>query len=272
MECAAILGVYEYLGYSLCQYMLDKGIEVEGIHFGKRQEHYFIEEKRLEIGRNANFSEIIFQDWNASSLGDILFISLYEEESLKKVFIEKLMKKVENINLNNQRIILILPAYLAKKHIVNEGWQQNLISFFEKKQCIVVEVYLPTIYGPWQPEEFFFQQALHFEAGENEMIQLGDWEWTHDAIYSEDAVNMIMKTVEAQKKGKFFLTSGENNQWLNCAKVLLGNRLEHHVRKSYGVPEIKETIQILKVKKNEDITKGLLKQKEQYCRIQESRL
>ena len=104
------------------------------------------------------------------------------------------------------------------------------------------------------------------------MPQLGDWEWTHDAIYSDDAVNLIMKTVEGQKEGKFFLKSGEDNQWLKCAEALLGNMLEHSVRKSHGDPDIKETIQVLTVKKNEEISKGLLKQKEQYCWIQESRL
>ncbi|HAQ06172.1 MAG TPA: hypothetical protein DCR24_01030 [Bacillus bacterium] len=272
MQRAVILGVYDFIGYSLCRYMLDKGIEIVGIHFQKSQDSYFTEEKRLEIGRNANFKEVIFQEWNASSIDDILFISLYEEDLSNTPFIEDLMKKLEAINVSNHGIILLLPASLAGKEAIKKEWQQTLTSIFEKKNVSVLELYLPTIYGPWQPEGFFFQQSLNYLAGENKMPKLASWEWTHDAIYIEDAVKLIINSAEGREEGKFILASGQDGQWLDCAESVLGSRLEKSLSNLNGNSEIKENIKIMTVKDNEDITKGLSMQKEQYTRIKESRL
>lgn len=57
MDRAVILGTFEFIGFSLCKNLLDQGCEIDGIHFDKEQDDALIHEKRLTIGRNANFNE-----------------------------------------------------------------------------------------------------------------------------------------------------------------------------------------------------------------------
>lgn len=272
MERAVIFGVYDYIGYSLCQYMLDMGVEIDGIHSGSSTEEYFTEEKRLEIGRNANFSEKELNEWEYTGAGKYLFISLfesYQSSTANGIFTDMLMKKLED---SNPSIVLILPAYFAVKNEKMEESQRRLLRFFEQRKHSVLEVYLPTIYGPWQPEKFFFQQALNYLEYGKHSPEVAGWEWTHDAIYIDDAITEIVEMAEAGEKGNFFLSSGEKNRWLKCAEQLLGRKNDARWRNTVELTEIKEFIRVRKMKRNENIVKGLNKQKEQYYRIQESRV
>lgn len=45
MERATILGIYDFIGYSLCRHMLDLGFEIDGIHQSGNIDDYFTEEK-----------------------------------------------------------------------------------------------------------------------------------------------------------------------------------------------------------------------------------
>lgn len=274
MERAAILGVYDFIGYSLCQYMLDNGVEIEGVHIANRHDDYFTEEKRLEIGRNANFSEITFNEWKTTGTNDLMILSLYDhfnKAGTQGQFTKVLMKKLENVDRSSQTLILILPAYLAKKHEKLTDSVLDLLRFIEKMNLSVIEIYLPTIYGPWQPEEYFFQQTINYLEGESSLPVIAEWEWTHDALYIDDAVKTIMNLAESGMEGKFFLASGKNNLWRSCADELLGKQLESILRKPGGTPEIKDFIKEWVLSNNEKINIGLTKQKEQYFRIRESR-
>jgi nucleoside-diphosphate-sugar epimerase len=274
MERAVILGVYDFIGYSLCRYLLDNGVEIEGVHIVGRHDHFFTEEKRMEIGRNANFTEISFREWKNSGADELVIISLYEHlnnNDKREQFNKALMEKLENMNRSDQQLILILPASIALKQDKSANHQLDLLRFIEKKNLSVLEIYVPTIYGPWQPEQYFFQQSLNnLEKGSGTPV-IADWEWTHDALFIDDAVETIIEIAESCKTGKYFLKSGENNQWLNCAEELLGNQAGFLLNKSAGTPEIKDFIKIRNLKKNEKILLGLRKQKEQYSRIKESR-
>ncbi len=65
MDKAVIFDVYNFVSFHLCKALLDKGIEVEGICVVNRLNNDgFSDEKRLEIGRNANFKESFFKDWS----------------------------------------------------------------------------------------------------------------------------------------------------------------------------------------------------------------
>lgn len=273
MERAAILDVYDYIGYSLCHALLEKGIEIEGIHFGNKTEHYFTEEKRLDIGRNANFSERDFQEWDASDSGSLLIISLFEayqkNDSRNGHLADEIIGKLDDVKEASIRIMLILPASLAT---MQTDIEQKMTVFFEKKKFPVLGFYLPTIFGPWQPEESFFQQALNHIGGGGDIPIISEWEWIHDALYIEDAVNLIVKMAEGKQEGKFILKSGLDRHWLNCAEHLLGSKLEQSLRKAEGKPVIKDSIQEMEVQGNEDISYGLSKQMDHFCRIQDRRV
>lgn len=274
MEKVVILGVYDFIGYGLCRYLLDNGVEIEGAHIVDRHDHFFTEEKRMEVGRNANFSEISFREWKNSGADNLIFISLYEHlnnNEKREQFNKAIMDKIENLNRIDQKLIFILPAYLALKQEKSTNHPFDLLRFIENKNLSVLEIYVPTIYGPWQPEQYFFQQSLNnLQEGSGTPV-IADWEWTHDAVYIDDAVETIIEIAESNKAGKYFLKSGENNHWLNCAEELLGNQAKFLLNRSTGTPEFKDFIKMRNMKKNEKISLGLRKQNEQYSRIKESR-
>lgn len=269
MEKAAILGVYGFIGYGLCQTLLETGLEIEGIDLAYRENHYK-EQKRLEIGRNANFCEEDFQEWEAAESIDILFISLYEKIFSEGQYMDEWMAKLASIKGDGLQVVLILPAALAVKGESAPGIQQKIANFFSRKKAGLLEFYLPTVYGPWQPEEFLFQQSLNYIENGSELPLLTGREWIHDALYIDDAVQLILKTAEKEHEGQFMLSSGEENQWLDCASSLLGPQLDKIIGNPRTSPEIKEGIHIVTVDRNESIKAGILKQKQRFCRIQES--
>jgi hypothetical protein len=275
MDRAAILGVYDYIGYSLCQFMLDDGMEIDGVHIASKQENYFTEEKRMEIGRNANFSEVVFKEWSSSGLEDLFIICLYDHfrEGChgQEAFIEKLVKKLETVSISNQRVIIVLPARFAEKK-KEYKFHKKLSEFLKEKRFSVLECYLPTVYGPWQPEEYFFQQSINYINGGKKTPQITKWEWTHDALFIDDAAFQIMKMAEDKEEGSFLFASGKKNLWLECAEHLLEHQNEMQWRKTESWPEIKDSIRVVKLHQNERIAAGLSKQEEHYSRIQESKV
>lgn len=264
MERAAILGVYDYIGYGLCKHLLDHGIEIEGIDLSDKPEDHFAEEKRMEIGRNANFIEVPIKEWYSSRRAEVAFVSFFEyfQDPTNRSWDEKLLLKLGS--LENVHTVLILPAHLAKKN-ADKNFPGN-------KNNAVTEIYLPTIYGPWQPEAFFFQRVLNSLENGGGIPKAEEWEWTADAIYIDDAIRSIVALTESQQPGRFFVTSGTENRWHKCAAELLGKSAYTKKGADSGVLELSEPIKMFKVVGNEDISKGLFKQKEQYSRIQESRV
>lgn len=274
MERTAILGVYDFIAYSLCKYMLNDGVEIEGVHISSKHDDYFTEEKRMEIGRNANFSEISFKEWQTAGTNEHMIISLYEhfhQDGTIEHYMKGIINKLENMERKSQTLIMILPAQLALKYEKLTDSQLDLLRFIEKMNISVLQIYLPTIYGPWQPEEYFFQQSLNYLEGESSIPVIAKWEWTHDALYIEDAVETIMDLAESGKEGKYFFASGKTNLWRSCANELLGKQTDLFLRKADGTPEINEFIKVKILKNNEKINMGLKKQKEQYFRIRESK-
>lgn len=77
MKKAIVFGAYQFLGFHICGALLEEGEEIIGVSFPNIHVDD-IEDKRMEIGRNANFSEI---SWNhldsilQDSHSDFLFLT-----------------------------------------------------------------------------------------------------------------------------------------------------------------------------------------------------
>ncbi|RSD29386.1 NAD(P)-dependent oxidoreductase [Mesobacillus subterraneus] len=271
MEEAAIFGVYEYIGYSLCLRMLDLGMEVQGIHPESTADDYFTEEKRLEIGRNANFEEISLEEWEAGDGREYLFISLFacgKTRNQRGKLLEAINKKLEKCKSGKLAPVLILPANLAVKPNPQEAKGQQILRF---RQGEVLTIYLPTVFGPWQPEESFFQQAMNCMEAERPAPRLGKFEWTYDALYIDDVACEILAMAESGTTGEYLLASGQENRWIQCAEQLLGKE-GLPVRNSSKSPIMKDSVKIRIVSGNGEVSTGLSRQKEHYCRLQESRV
>lgn len=273
MERATIFGIYDFIGYSLCCYMLDLGVEIDGIHPEADIEDYFTEEKRLEIGRNANFTEIGLQEWEVEGAEGILFVSLFESLQTRngnEELMEALLSKLENRHLKKLPTAVILPAYFAQDKVELSERDAKIIRFVSSRQSTLLTIYLPTIYGPWQPEECFFQQVMFHTSFDGRKIpDIGQWEWTDDCLYIDDAVRTIKDMVDSGCQGHYILSSGKQDRWLQCAEELIGKDIAL-LRNKVVPPVIKGSIQVRTVNQNEQISKGLSRQKERFTRIQDS--
>ena len=79
MDKAIIVGVYEFIGFHLCEALLQEGIEVYGVNLPIDTSDHVVDEKRLLIGRNSNFQEkdeSFLSSFDFSQRGHIYFSGL----------------------------------------------------------------------------------------------------------------------------------------------------------------------------------------------------
>lgn len=284
MDKVIIFGGYEFLGFCLCEAFLEKGIQVCTIN-SQQVDDLFLENKRLLVGRNSNFTEFSLdksQDtWFYAKEKYMIVLSFYDfyhkgdssniHSELEQVILDAL-NKYEKGNLE---VLFLLPVQFLEmevsrhkgedlKNIYNTMFQE-----LQRKFIPNTTIYLPTLYGPWQPEDYLFQQALLEEVrGQNEVgLQVNDHEYTEDALFVEDAITDIVKIVESQKNTICSFTSTSQNQWKECAEFL-DISTEKYIRRD---KTIKPIIDITKYEVRESIgyVQALTKQKKHLQRILE---
>jgi hypothetical protein len=226
MDKAMILGVFNFVSFHMCKTLLNSGVEVCGVSFGNVENIPFHEEKRLEVGRNANFTEATLEELtkdvltgskHALMLSVYDFYMLHHDQTLLKDDVTQAI--LEFINKNNTQldILVILPM-----QFINPEKKLPIIQFLsELKQQAknIQEVYLPTIYGPWQPLDFLFQQAIMSTMQKGKLTG-ADREWRGDALFVDDAVETILDIMEIGKPGEYLLESGKDDYWQICADYL----------------------------------------------------
>lgn len=229
MDKAVIVGVFEFLGFHLCQTLLNNGIEVDGLHLGSNDDGFFLEEKRMEIGRNANFKEYFFRDYQwtqderQESVVIVDYYDLFMRRKETEFFALELIKGLlSHLKTSKDRAVFLLPVqFLSKEGFEKERTQvERLFGLLKKRRSAATQkFYLPTVYGPWQPEEFSFQK--HFFRGDSshKPFKANEREWLADAIYIEETVQTILHYCRKDKE-EYLLTSGKTNQWANCANYL----------------------------------------------------
>lgn len=168
MERAVIIGTLEFLGFYFCERILEEGIEVEGIHLDLEENKVLIEEKRLQIGRNANYNE-----WSSMEIrtlnvkGTVLFIDVYdllmwEKESIlfEKGSIKNLIDKY-----TEGEIIFLLPMSLKsnQKYKDIHAKLHALSAVLKRKGNSVQSYYLPSTNGTWLTEGIDSRDSFNME-------------------------------------------------------------------------------------------------------------
>lgn len=273
MDKAIIFGIYNFIGFHTCKALLNKGVEVMGVQFDESDKSPFLEEKRLEVGRNANFSERSLSEWEnrreEENAQTTLILSIYDLYMLK---IETILQKekitraiiqfIKEIK-NNTNVAFILPIQMLRTEQDKtigalleqaKGYGKNTQLF-----------YLPAIYGPWQPPTFLFQQAI-LAAFEKSEILKDEREWTGDVLYVNDAIETIIKTIETDNPGGFILESGKKNYWAECAAYLKIDEKIALVNRNESL-QIGNQIDIISVKKITPIADSISKQMEHVQRL-----
>lgn len=215
MEKAIIIGVYEFLGLHFCKKILEQGIAVEGIHIEIEDKELYIEEKKMEIGRNANFMENKLESIEEKESVCVI-IDFYDffVRNISIKFCSILAPYLEK--MKKSKIILLLPI-AAKREPFREEMEE--VEKLMTDDLVVSSYYLPTVYGPWQPKEMVFQQLFLKEAGMIESVNVSSREWVYDALHVDEIIDFILEKNNSLR-GRFLLTSGKENMWKLCAKEL----------------------------------------------------
>lgn len=215
MEKAVILGAFHFVGFHLCTTLLETGEEVIGIPF-PNVKITDLEDKKMEIGRNANFSEGSWSNlpFILDKSSDVLFIDCYllnqKEELASNIqalwnenIVDKLKNKKVKLIYNKMDIMHVKEHLLINLHKHNINYQL---------------IYLPTVYGPWQPSEFYFAQAM--SGVEQDQLKVSREESTNDAIYIEDAIEEIMNQLKRTTDSALLFQSEIKNHWKKCEEYL----------------------------------------------------
>ena len=228
MHHAVVWNSRQFLGFTLCKSLLEKGYEVIAFDQQEWLRDYHVE-KWMEVGRNANISYRESEDANQLDAvpSTICFIPIYD------FFIEYDERIIENWKqsyqafLNNNRGKVEKVVWIAPKQFLelNQGIQQNLQSsldsIFRDDSNAVNEVrwyYVPTLFGPWQPNTFLFQQIIQNGCRTEEMDYVDD---TFDALFIETAVNFLINHVKIPATDSHFvLQNKEAGSWEAYLRLL----------------------------------------------------
>lgn len=278
MDKIIIVGGYEFLSYHLCKHFLEQGNLVECISIENRDD-LFLDEKRLSVGRNSNLVEISLSEWSDAGFAcgpeSLVIVSLYDlflkkdgERMLAQL--ETAASELESVELFKPAEAIILQPLQVQQDETNQcnrlaSLGEKLAKMINEKGITNHKVSLPTIYGPWQPVEFSFQQAFYHQVKNREEFQINPYEWIYDAIYIDDVVSELARLIQARNIKSCVFKNKSAEKWKKCAEFLGinpifydNNQIRDIVDSNECFNEIVETI---------DIEKGLTLQKEHLMRI-----
>ncbi|MGD6841616.1 hypothetical protein ACQCVH_03760 [Bacillus infantis] len=211
MNRAIVVGAYEFLGFHLTMKLLDRGLEVTGIVPGSRGDDRYTADKELLVGRNANFTVYSAADWKAKGSIEephLIFLSLYDyyfREEPELPSWEGMFGHLKGaIEETGSKPVILMPVQYDEK-----GGDGSC-------QPGALKIYLPTLFGLWQPSAFAFQQAIE-GLGKKDNNRL---EHKGDAIHAAEAAEGIIEAAETKESGALLLWSGEEGRWKKCARHL----------------------------------------------------
>jgi hypothetical protein len=263
MQTSIVIGAFQFVGFHLAKYLLEQGEEVLGIDWEDRSDEIVIE-KEMEIGRNSNFLYIPIHKLRSISVVQpkIIYVSCYD---LSKHFMED---KEEII----QQVVAFLKEVEAKQHSQimlllpieeNRHDYDSILQVVEKSESAKL-IFLPTIYGPWQPKTMSFEAAIR-QKEISEIERAIKVEDKSDALFISDVTEVLVK-IASHVERRITLQSEEADQWLQCAKVLW----KEDFIQPYLTSSISRTDQgfIYKVENKTAPTEGVALQKRHFQRFQ----
>ncbi len=213
MENAVIIGTYQFIGFQLCRSLLEDGETVYGVSYPNMILEDS-EDKQLEIGRNANYEEISWEEKFLFSSGKIIYDCydlLNSEKIINQIKID--LEKKSNI----QEVIEKKHELIFLGNVLDFAYhEEELFPVLKKLGLPFRSIYYPTVYGPWQPKEFLFVQLLE----DCDDIQMSEMEYKEDAIFIDDAAAVTKKLIMETSAAYLFLNSGIKNHWIQGKKAI----------------------------------------------------
>ncbi|MGP7817971.1 hypothetical protein [Niallia sp. 01092] len=250
MEKAVIVGPYHFIGIHLCSVLLEKGYNIIGISY-PNVEIDKLEDKKMVFGRNSNFMETKWSSFvNEINQDEMLiifdFYTLEKEDQLVSLLSADQMEFILIGEKRKKKKIVIICPNNIEEGIINEC--KHLLDVHQIRSQVF---YLPTVYGPWQPENFLFQQIL--TGTEEKAIRQHKKEYTKDAIYIEDAMEELVNQILQGKDNDFLLKSKVENHWHKCLDYLQW----HQERNENNNIPFQDTISTIAVNNKKNISENL---------------
>ncbi len=252
MKKVIVTGALGFIGFSLCQRLLNYGYEVIGIDgmVDKRLQE-FHEEKLLWIGRNSSFHFIgkkieeldlttLFQDIDvvyhlaAVTSRDrnwgVLQEIIEENVSVTKKILSTGDSKIKLIFTSSTQVYGIRTGIITEKTPLNpitpysltKMVAESLIKSEHKASGIPYVIFrLPTIYGPWQRVDMTYSKLIINQLKGTDNAVDHD-RVTEDILYIDDILDTL---IEAGKKADckneiFNLGSGKPNEWFRGQAII----------------------------------------------------
>ncbi|HHY72477.1 MAG TPA: NAD(P)-dependent oxidoreductase [Bacillus bacterium] len=227
MKKAIVLGALGFIGFALCECLLEEEYEVIGIDYIEGRNAKVQEQKLAQIARNSHFvyrneqvEEVVFKD--VAEKCDCLYFCLDDQEVNEDNINDKMLTRkiillqvMDYCKEGNCQFIYLSSYEVFKKN------PRNLTGMLKAAEEIEIEKYsqenpiftfvilqLPTIYGPWQPTSMTFQQLIQgVTLPSLDPIQ-------EDAIFINDLAEILVYIPHSQLKNKtIIISSNKKNQW-----------------------------------------------------------
>ncbi|WP_346726746.1 NAD-dependent epimerase/dehydratase family protein [Bacillus suaedaesalsae] len=273
-----VVGSMGFVGFHLVKRLLEQGVKVYSIDTFDAKRDNMNEEKMFEIGRNANFISLeTLNDEEIEEELQAIFVCYdsegIEDESYIESFEHLLSETIQWCQTRGTKLIFI-STLEAIDHDVEEvteetdykprnrvgelcvTWEKRLNNEYNQKKFSYAILRFPTVYGPWQPSQFAYQQA--FEAIESRKPFKNIKEsYTEDILYIDDVIEALIraKSIQASKE-IIHITSGRIGEWRKGLD-LIDTKL--HIEKSMSKAKLsnKKATNILSFKPMVNIQEGI---------------
>ncbi|WP_421384174.1 hypothetical protein ACOJQI_06295 [Bacillus salacetis] len=210
MSRAVVTGGLGFLGFELCLAILEEGLEVVAADIDQKAG-----ERWLEVGRNANITyQPLHQALPTEFSGARIYINLYDcfSRSKGKQQLEDIRDFVENNKSYLESAVVLMPSVLSNR--IEDDELTGFIEFLEEQFSRYYSVYIPTLFGPRQPDSFLFQQVITGAASGTGFV-----DDTRSAIFVKDAANSIIN-IEENSAENIQLVSDTPDSWIKSLKIL----------------------------------------------------
>lgn len=236
MKKVLIAGIGQFVGFALCSYLLEEGVQVAG-YMEKQEDNQkqkIAEEKMMLIGRNALFEKV--ESITLDDKYDAVFYCMTDPADRVNEIYSNELKRCAHLSIQ-QNIPFILVSStevfgekqtVIEKETVPVPTTENGISHYRQEsevQSLFGEsklykiVRIPGLYGPWQPVNMYVHQCIMSSlTGVKPNMAIS--EETRDLIFIDDAVSSLFEIVKLELyKEPVIHLSSIKNQWSNLAEL-----------------------------------------------------
>ncbi|GAF64000.1 NAD-dependent epimerase/dehydratase family protein [Alkalihalobacillus trypoxylicola] len=293
MQKVVVTGAMGFIGYHLCQRLVQSGYEVVGIDEVPKDREREIEEMRMRLGRNALFhlikekienvdlqevladADVVFH-LAASTKFDSKWPRL-QEVIANNVFLTKQLlmncsEKTRFIYPSTVQVYGERPGLITEKTPTNPTSaygitklaSETIIKKIGKEKGIDFLIYrLPTVYGPFQREDMTYQQLL------NQVDQPSIDRSLIDVLFIDDLIEALMLAIQTPHvKEIFHIATGKRDEWYAGIQLLTDEPDKLRERSIVSTLSIEKAKTLLQFEAKTTIEEGLEIQKQHHQKWQ----